>query len=74
MKIELLKLLKLKVSLELDGKCAFIVVLVVVVANGNFSHFVADQDSIPACDTAPALELFSLVCCYGWQGWKWIET
>ena len=25
-------------------------------------------------DYLMALKLFPAVCCYGWQGWKWIET
>ena len=25
-------------------------------------------------DYLKALKLFPAVCCYGWQGWKWIET
>ena len=24
-------------------------------------------------DNLTALKLFPIVCCYGWQGWKWIE-
>ena len=43
-----------------------------------FSHQLNSKNNglvlILKTDNLTALKLFPVVCCYGWKGWKWIET